>query len=134
MNVTYQYRITNAETGEVFEGKTKECAERIGVKASSFLTWLSQQRHGLQRNRKWRIEVVKRTDSTGRVSEDESNLKTLCWRCKRARLIAGVACSWAERFEPVDGWQAIATHRNTDYNGVASESYCVKSCPQFLED
>ena len=133
MNVTYVYRITNAETGEVFEGKTKECAERIGVKAESFLTWLSQQRRGLQRNPKWRIKVVKRIEPTGHVSEGESNGQTLCWRCKRSRLIKGVACSWAARFEPVDGWQAVETHRKTDYVGDETRSYCVKSCPQFLE-
>lgn len=46
---------------------------------------------------------------------------TLCWRCNKA-CIRG--CSWAERFEPVPGWNATPNGR----------SYHVDACPEFEPD
>lgn len=68
--------------------------------------------------------------------------ETLCWRCKKAVL----GCSWSEKFEPVEGWDAEPTtirnsrHYRSKTTGRIENivkitgSYCVKSCPLFEED
>lgn len=52
---------------------------------------------------------------------------TLCWDCQRA---AGAdRCCWADRFEPVPGWEAVKTKTM-----MGLTSYAVKNCPAFLRD
>ena len=58
------------------------------------------------------------------LKEDQS----LCWRCKNC--FGG--CSWAESFEPVEGWRAertIIQHFNTE-----TPSFLVRDCPLFAVD
>lgn len=61
---------------------------------------------------------------------------TLCWDCANA---CG-NCSWSRRDPmPVDGWVATPTKiklRNPDhqYGEAHSNSYIVRSCPQFKRD
>lgn len=127
MTVEREYKITNTETGEVFCGNSNQCAEKIGVMRQSLWAKASKQRQGLQRGSLWAIEIVKEDNRPGA----DVNQHTLCWSCRRSLLIAGVACSWAARFEPVDGWDAVETSLSS--NGNRIKSYCVISCPQFLE-
>lgn len=54
---------------------------------------------------------------------------TLCWDCRNA--LGG--CSWAQRFEPVEGWTAIVT-KPAVYLSEAMQNipdYCVIKCPEF---
>ena len=52
---------------------------------------------------------------------------SLCWDCQRA---AGAdRCCWADKFEPVPGWDAVKTKTMTGLT-----SYAVKNCPAFLRD
>lgn len=54
---------------------------------------------------------------------------TLCWDCKNA--LGG--CSWSQRFDPVDGWEAIVT-KPAVYLSEAMQKipdYCVIKCPEF---
>lgn len=53
--------------------------------------------------------------------------QTLCWECKNA--FGG--CTWAKKFEPVDGWTAIKTN---PIRGRNSNSYHVIRCPEFDPD
>ena len=58
------------------------------------------------------------------LKEDQS----LCWRCKNC--FGG--CSWAESFEPVEGWRAertIIQHFNAE-----TPSFLVRNCPLFAAD
>ena len=50
---------------------------------------------------------------------------TLCWDCANAT----GGCDWADRLEPVEGWDAIQTKKNS-----ALESYLVLNCPLFERD
>ena len=52
-------------------------------------------------------------------------METLCWNCAKA---CGHECPWAERFEPVQGWDAIPVKSRT------ADSYIVISCPLFSRD
>ncbi len=52
---------------------------------------------------------------------------SLCWDCQRA---AGAdRCCWADKFEPVPGWEAVETKTM-----MGLTSYAVKNCPAFLRD
>ena len=51
--------------------------------------------------------------------------QTLCWDCK----FATGGCSWSDRLEPVEGWVAEQTKKNTPF-----QSYIVKDCPLFRRD
>lgn len=57
--------------------------------------------------------------------------QTLCWSCRRS--YTG-GCSWADDFEPVEGWQAapqlIKTHAGYD----PDMTYFVTSCPLFKDE
>lgn len=50
----------------------------------------------------------------------------LCWRCENA---CG-GCEWSARFEPVPGWDAIATTRTVSGKFV-EKSFSVRACPKF---
>lgn len=53
---------------------------------------------------------------------------TLCWDCEKA--VGGSDCPWANKLEPVEGWEAISTTvKMTPGRGV--ESFVVKKCPMF---
>ena len=65
---------------------------------------------------------------------------TLCWFCKKATCSG---CSWSNKFEPVEGWNAEPTYI-TMHSGKCSKnnvkakhkiinSYTVISCPEFVE-
>ena len=54
------------------------------------------------------------------MSENEV-VETLCFSCTKA---CGHVCSWADEFEPVDGWCAVKT----------KNSYRVITCPYFDND
>lgn len=57
--------------------------------------------------------------------------ETLCWRCKNA---CG-NCSWSAFFHPVKGWNAKKTKIKVSSEQLhETESYIVKSCPQFIKD
>ena len=49
---------------------------------------------------------------------------TLCFDCAKA---TGY-CSWSSRLEPVEGWTAEETIKNT------STSFVVIDCPEFVRD
>lgn len=57
--------------------------------------------------------------------------QTLCWGCAKAT----GGCSWSDHCEhsPVPGWEAEPTKLRIN-NGEFSDSYIVKSCPQFEPD
>ncbi len=62
---------------------------------------------------------------------------TICWECGRASgmTLNGIKCPWADRLEPVPGWEAIAT-KYTSYNGGKhgpDRSFIVNECPLFTE-
>lgn len=48
----------------------------------------------------------------------------LCWNC--ANVYGG--CEWSARFEPVPGWDAIATTRTVGGKFV-EKSFSVRACP-----
>lgn len=73
---------------------------------------------GIKQPQKERIKKRKKTKSTERQTEPKGSL---CWRCNKA-CIRG--CRWADRFEPVSGW-------DTTPNG---RSYQVNACPEFEPD
>ena len=54
--------------------------------------------------------------------------QSLCWRCKNC--FGG--CSWAERFEPVEGWSAERTI--IKYFNIETPSFLVRDCPLFAVD
>lgn len=56
--------------------------------------------------------------------------ETLCWECRNA---AG-GCSWADDLKPVDGWDAEKTIVQGDGAGGTFDSFCVKSCPEYVPD
>ena len=47
---------------------------------------------------------------------------TLCWDCKKSTT---KECSWAEKLEPVDGWEAIPCNKKE------FDSFSVIRCPEF---
>lgn len=50
---------------------------------------------------------------------------SLCWDCKNA---VCKGCTWAEKYEPVAGW-------NAEQHTVDGQiSYCVIDCPEFIRD
>lgn len=51
--------------------------------------------------------------------------RTICWECEKT---CG-GCSWSERFEPVEGWEAVKTVDST-----GDESYLVRKCPEFVRE
>lgn len=55
--------------------------------------------------------------------------QTLCWMCAKS---CG-QCSWSERFEPVDGWDAEKCVVNFGRYG-REESYLVRRCPEFVHE
>ena len=61
------------------------------------------------------------TGTAGRLRKE-----TLCWDCRRA--MGPDACSWAARFQPVEGWKATPTKVD------AERSYLVRDCPLLLPD
>lgn len=60
-------------------------------------------------------------------------LPTLCWDCARAIGPRSNRCSWANDFEPVDGWEAEFTVVHAG-NAGETTSYLVRSCPEFVRD
>lgn len=58
------------------------------------------------------------------MSETKSN-NQLCWDCKKAT----GGCRWADRFLPVDGWEATPTKPQD-----RADSFKIKSCPEFEAD
>lgn len=61
---------------------------------------------------------------------------SLCWYCENAvpnpRTHKG--CSWSRDFKPVDGWEAISVTIPTYGKIHDCESFCVISCPEFLQE
>ncbi len=55
--------------------------------------------------------------------------ESLCWLCGRA----ADGCSWAKRFEPVEGWTAVRRDVGKEQDRV-QESYLVLRCPLFRAD
>ena len=45
-------------------------------------------------------------------------------------------CEWADRFEPVEGWDAGETSIQLHANGIieTTQSFVVRSCPKFIPD
>lgn len=62
--------------------------------------------------------------------------QSLCWFCQRSYK-PGVLCSWARRFTPVIGWEAVLNPIKS-FQGAGKfillESYMVRKCPEFLPD
>lgn len=56
---------------------------------------------------------------------------TLCWECYRSVhwVDDPASCSWAKKFKPVDGWNAIEVKRENGDIG-----YCVLACPLFQKE
>ena len=89
--------------GEMYAGKSKYCSQKCYAQHKSF------------------------------SSEQAWNTKTkdtLCWECKKATGCGD--CPWANRFEPVDGWDATPTEIKTV--GRIEQSYIVNDCPLFERD
>lgn len=57
----------------------------------------------------------------------KKQLTTICWRCANADTNG---CSWAEKFVPVDGWDAIPRTLRID-RGRIVQSYIVVDCPLY---
>ena len=55
--------------------------------------------------------------------------RTICWECKNTN---ADKCCWfrPKNAKPVEGWQAIKTHKN----GISGSSYLVINCPNFEPD
>lgn len=53
---------------------------------------------------------------------------TLCWQCKKST--SGSDCPWANRFEPVDGWNATSSIVKMGLDRT-QESFFVHECPLF---
>ena len=51
-----------------------------------------------------------------------------CWTCKNA---CG-GCSWSRDFTPIKGWDAKPSQKTS--NGVTTNTYCIKSCPQYEKE
>lgn len=63
---------------------------------------------------------------------------TLCWKCANAvpNREGTRGCSWSKEFKPVEGWDAEKTVLFTGYwnsKRFGTDSYIVKSCPEFVE-
>jgi hypothetical protein len=56
--------------------------------------------------------------------------QSLCWDCALAT--QPWKCEWADRFEPVPGWEAEECY--CGQNGSGYESYNVIACPKFKRD
>lgn len=54
---------------------------------------------------------------------------TLCWDCANA---TSPKCPWADRGEPVPGWDAKPT--KIKFSGEKTDSYLVIKCPLFRRD
>ncbi len=67
-------------------------------------------------------------DCRERRASDPEYISTLCWGCKNA--LGG--CPWSARFEPVPGWDAVATVIEGNY--IQVPSYHVRACPLFEPD
>ena len=52
----------------------------------------------------------------------------ICWNCGN---YAG-GCEWADKFEPVPGWDATPTIVDSGAERYA-KSYCIRECPKFTE-
>lgn len=69
-----------------------------------------------------------------KTSSDEKQqyqLQTLCWKCKRALAIKGVACSWTMAGVIPDGAEFIKMEVLQSYKGGTIK---IIKCPQFLAD
>lgn len=60
----------------------------------------------------------------------QSYFSTLCWKCGNA---CTKGCSWAEKLEPVDGWDAAYSPVKTGW-GETIDSYIVFGCPEYKQD
>ena len=58
-------------------------------------------------------------------------IQTLCWWCANA--VPGRGCEWADRFEPVPGWDAEPTILNLGSGFGTQGSFLVKSCEKYVE-
>lgn len=60
--------------------------------------------------------------------------ETLCWNCKNSL----GSCSWSDELKPVEGWDAtpsrFAVGFNTDGSPRIMKTFCVQSCPYYIED
>ena len=67
--------------------------------------------------------------SRRRQEESDRDGETLCWSCRRD----GRTCPWMNREQPVRGWTAVKTHRESTENGKTTgyDSYRVTACPLF---
>lgn len=57
--------------------------------------------------------------------------ETLCWRCQHST--GKNMCSWAQRFVPVQGWDAQPTLLASS-QGKMQDSFHVRKCPQFEKE
>lgn len=56
----------------------------------------------------------------------------LCWNCKRACNTADHKCPWADRGEPIEGWNATPTRwKDRD---IEMRSFDITECPLFIKD
>lgn len=70
-------------------------------------------------------EIEKRT--VGGIGSQQ-----LCWNCKRACNTAGHKCPWADRGEPIEGWNATPTRwKDRD---IEMRSFDITECPLFIKD
>lgn len=62
------------------------------------------------------------------IGQGKNSQKTqLCETCKRA---CG-GCSWSDKFEPVEGWDAVPTIIN-EGDGRIIHSFKIKNCPLYI--
>lgn len=57
-------------------------------------------------------------------------MANICFDCQRALPLRG--CSWADNFQPVEGWTATPVTIKTNISH--RDSYNITACPLFLQD
>ena len=119
----------------------KRVVKRMLLEGESLETVAGRLRRALPEIRLYvlRLEILRKNRITaGAAMTTRSD--QLCWRCRiatgRLSRRTGAPCPWAERGDPVEGWDAELTRRQvTDAYGLRhQESWRIRGCPLFEED
>ena len=65
-----------------------------------------------------------------RSQRQTTKKEQLCWSCARA--LPNKGCEWADKYEPVPGWEAIPTTRQ-QRGCAALHSYRITDCPKYYK-
>ena len=116
--------LTNLKSGEQFRFYQMIDVEAFLNKSRTYVR--NSVRNGFNvhdgKGNRYDIFVI----SKNRLPYKPGYQQQLCWECKN---YAG-GCEWADRFEPVPGWDARQTI--LDQGGERMiRSYCIYKCPKF---